>query len=66
MTNILIDTLQKALLCGIVWSLTNYYIRRGLDPNTKYYQQYYLDESIYGGIAVSLNVILLMILNYII
>ena len=61
----LIETIKKALLCGIVWALTNLYIKRGLDPMTQEYRSYYVDESMYGGLAVSLNVIILMILNQI-
>ena len=62
MENIL-DILKKTLLCGIVWALTNYFIKRGLDPETKEYHKIFISESIYGGIAVSLNVIILTILN---
>ena len=65
-SNILIETVKKSLLCGIVWAITNYYIRRGLDPHTKQYQEFYIDESIFGGLAVSINVVLLMIIHQII
>ena len=64
--DIMIETVKKVLLCGIVWGLTNYYVKRGLDPMTKHYQSMYIDESIYGSLAVSLNVVILILINKII
>ena len=59
----MIDTLTEALICGIVWVVTNLVITRGLNPNTKGYTSFYVQESMYGGLAVMLNVLIIYFLN---
>jgi len=59
----MLEYFSEAFICGVIWGLTNLFITRGLNPKTRDHFEYYVDESIYGGLAVTLNVIIIIAIN---
>jgi hypothetical protein len=49
---------KKALLWGIIWAFSYYFVRRALNPANEGKLETFKDDAIYGGLAVAVTVIL--------
>lgn len=54
MKNIIIESVIQ----GLLWAFTYYYIRRGLNPETKNKLKTFRNDTIYGGVAMAAMVFL--------
>ena len=50
--------LKKALLWGIIWAFTYYFIRRALNPENIGKLENFKKDAIYGGLGTVVSVVL--------
>ena len=54
--------IRDAIIAGIVWALTYLYIRKYLNPSTNEFYMDFAEDAIYGGLAVTVNMLIIIVL----
>lgn len=56
----MIIEIRDAVIAGIIWALTYLFVRKYLNPSTRAFYMEFAEDAFYGGLAVSVNMLLLI------